>query len=185
MNILLGITGGIAAYKSCDVISGLRAKGHEVRIIMTENSMNFITPLTLSTLSGNEVMYDMWKERKGVVEHIKIAKWADIVLIYPATANIISKFAAGLADDLLSTVYLALPINTIKIICPAMNTNMYHNTLIQQNIQVLRNAHKCYELGPIEGKLACGDVGMGKIISPRDAVNYIENLLKFKDDVDG
>ena len=178
MKILLGVTGGIAAYKSCDVISGLRANGHEVKVIMTKNAMQFITPLTLSTLSGHEVMSDMWQERRGIVEHIEIAKWADIVLVYPATMNIIAKFAAGLADDLLSTVYLALPRNKIKIICPAANTEMYHNTITKQNIQTVLNGGRVFEFGPIEGKLACGDFGMGKAAKPRDVVEYVQEKVE-------
>ena len=177
MKILLGITGGIAAYRACDVINGLRANGHEVRVVMTKNATQFITPLTLSTLSDNEVMLDMWQERKGTVEHIEIAKWADIVLIYPATMNIIAKFASGIADDLLSTVYLALPRNTIKIICPAANTEMYNNTITKQNIQTVLNGSRVYEFGPIEGKLACGDVGMGQAAKPRDVVNYVQEKI--------
>src|ERR1039457_2396227 len=101
MNIVLGITGCIAAYKACDLVSGLKATGHDVRVIMTKNAQNFIPPLPLSVLSGHPVETDIFQERSGV-GHIELAKWADIFLVYPATANIVGKFANGLADDLLS-----------------------------------------------------------------------------------
>jgi len=136
--------------------------------------MNFITPLTLSTLSGHEVMHDMWAERKGDVEHIEIAKWADVFLVYPATVNIIGKFANGIADDLLSTVFLALPFETIKIICPAANTKMYTHPIVRKNIEKLNLTYWGLRFfGPEEGRLACGDVGLGKASKPREVVEFV------------
>ena len=175
MNILIGITGGISAYKSCDLILGLQKTGHEVRIIMTDNAKEFITPMTIATLSKNPVMNDMWVERKDV-EHIEVAKWANAFVVYPATVNIIAKFAHGIADDTLSTVYLALPYGVKKIVFPAANTNMFRHHSVQRNLRILE----------IDGvtvtktrttTLACGDLGEGGLLKPREAVDLINGLI--------
>lgn len=175
-NVILGVSGGIAAYKSCDVISGLRSKGYDVRVIMTENAKQFITPMTLSTLSRHPVMDDMWAERDGKVEHIEVAKWANIFIVYPSTANIIAKFANGIADDLLSTVYLALPKDVVKIVFPAMNSQMLSHPATQRNITRLF-LDGCKVQRTRETELACGDVGKGAVLKPRDAIEIIEKLI--------
>jgi len=179
MNIIVGITGGIACYKACDLITGLKAQGHDVRVIMTDSATKFITPLTLSTLSNHPVMNDMWVERNGLVEHIEVAKWSEIFVVYPATANIIAKFSCGIADDLLSTVYLALPKKTIKIVFPAMNTNMLEHFTTVRNIEMLK-VHGTWVAATIETKLACGDVGNGGVMKPRDAIEFINMVIEKK-----
>lgn len=178
MRIILGITGGIAAYKAADLIRGLQATGHEVRTIMTDNAKKIITPLTIATLSKNPVMNDMWVERSNV-EHIDIGEWADAFVVYPATANIIAKFANGIADDLLSTVYLALPERVAKrvFVYPAMNTNMYNHKTTKRNLkQILVDGVK---IAPTTvAMLACGYKGEGAVLKPREAVKFFnENVV--------
>lgn len=175
MNVLIGITGGIAAYKACDLVSILRKKGFDVRIIMTHNAEQFITPLTLATLSRHPIMNNMWAERQGKVDHIDIGKWAHVFAVYPATANIIAKFANGIADDLLSTVYLALPRGVKKIIFPAANTNMLEHAATQRNIQRLADDN-CFISKTRETELACGDVGKGALMKPSDAAELVEAM---------
>jgi phosphopantothenoylcysteine synthetase/decarboxylase len=172
MHVILGVSGGIAAYKSCDVISGLRSKDFDVRVIMTDNAKQFITPMTLSTLSRHPVMDNMWAERDGKVEHIDVAKWGTVFVVYPATCNIIAKFANGIADDLLSTVYLALPSDVIRIVFPAMNTNMLNNPVTQRNLEQLKRDGVLVQ-DTRETELACGDIGKGGVLKARDAVAII------------
>ena len=200
-NILVGVTGGIAAYKSCEVVSGFLATGHDVRVVMTDHAKNFITEMSLAVLSKHPVMHDMWVERKGSVDHIEAATWTDCLVVYPATANIIGKFANGIADDLLSTIFLALPSQKVKkFICPAMNNFMFINPIVQDNISKLnkffhnphlglsyfpQNRKNIYQtldgdlmfLGPVEGKLACGTTGLGKAISPREVVKIVNKEI--------
>jgi len=172
-NILLGISGGIAAYKSCDLISMLRYDGHDIRVIMTDNSKQFITPLTLATLSRHPVIDNMWVERNGTVDHVEVGKWADMFVVYPATANIIGKFANGIADDLLSTIYLALS-NAVKkkIVFPAMNTNMYLHPRVIENIRILKQDGVIVS-ETRDAELACGDTGFGAVLKPKDAMEII------------
>ena len=180
MNIILGVTGGIACYKACDLITGLRATGYNVRVIMTKHAKEFITPMTLSTLSMHPVMDNMWAERKGYVEHIDVAKWADAFVVYPATANVIAKFANGIADDLLSTVYLALPKDVKRIVFPAANTNMIEHPATIRNIQQLHEDN-VFVSDTREAMLACGDRGKGAVLTPRDAVGLINGIVKNKE----
>lgn len=160
MNILLGITGGIAAYKAAELTSQLVKLGHEVEIIMTKNATEFIQPLTFESLTKKRVYLDTFERfENGEVMHIELAKKADIVVIAPATANIIAKIANGIADDMLTSTFLAA--TCPKMICPAMNTNMYENPITQANIK------RCQDYGmnivePASGRLACGDLGKGK-----------------------
>ena len=178
-NLILGVSGGIAAYKSCDLIIGLKNIGYDVRVIMTENAKQFITPLSLATLSTHPVMEDMWAERDGKVEHIDIAKWADVFVVYPCTINLMAKFANGIADDLLSTVYLALPNNVVKIVFPSANTNMYEHPASYRNIHQLIN-DKVYVSATRVTKLACGDIGQGAALKPRDAIDFIGEMIERK-----
>jgi len=177
MNIIVGISGGIAAYKACDLIYGLQANKNEVRVIMTENAKEFITPLTLATISKNPVMTDMWAERSSV-EHIEVGKWANAFIVYPATANIIGKFANGIADDILSTVYLALPksIRKCSFVYPAMNTNMLSHPSTRRNMETLRQDGVKVSDTRVT-LLACGDVGEGGVLKPRDAVKWFLEVL--------
>jgi phosphopantothenoylcysteine decarboxylase/phosphopantothenate--cysteine ligase len=176
MNILLGVTGGIAAYKSADLASRLVKKGHSVDVVMTEAAARFVAPLTFETLTKNKVCVDMF-DKKSVweVEHIALAKKADIAVLAPATANTVAKLAAGIADNMLTTVFLALECPVV--IAPAMNTGMLDNMATLVNMQILRD-RGIHLLGTGEGRLACGDVGAGRMAEPAEIVRYIEALLK-------
>ena len=159
-NIILGVTGSIACYKSCDIANELIKKGHKVNVIMTENGMEFVTPLTFQTLTKRKVHTGMFKEYEpSSVKHISLAKECDLFVIAPATANIIAKLASGIADDMLSSVALAYG-NKPMVICPAMNTAMYENVHTQKNIEVLKDNGVQF-IGPKSSLLACGDVGKG------------------------
>jgi len=179
-NILIGISGGIACYKVCDVVSRLKKLNSDVDVIMTKSAVEFVSPLTFQTLSQNFVYVDMFKEPKTFeVEHISLAKKADIVLIAPATGNIIGKIASGIADDMLTTVIMATRAKVI--FAPAMNTNMYTNPIVQGNIKKLSKLG--YEfIKPGKGRLACGDYGEGKMAEPEIIVDYILNSFH-KDDL--
>ena len=160
-NIVVGITGGISAYKSCELVRSLVRDGAEVRCVMTKNAGRFITPLTLQTLSGNRVassLFDLTSESE--IGHIKIADEADAVVIAPASASFIGKVASGIADSLLATVILAT--RAPVIICPAMNSNMYSNSIVQENMEKLRR-HGFAIVEPGEGELACGWTGRGRL----------------------
>lgn len=177
--IVLGVTGGIAVYKAADLVSKLKKQNANVEVIMTKNAMEFVTPLTFQTLSNNMVHIDMFKEISQYnVEHISLAQKADIILIAPATANIIGKIANGIADNLLGTVVMA---SKAKIIfAPAMNTAMYYNPIVQENIEKLKRFG--YEfINPGKGLLACGDYGEGKMAEPTDIVEYLISSLVKKD----
>lgn len=182
-NILLGVSGGIACYKSCEIVSRLKKLGAGVDVIMTKNATEFVSPLTFETLSNRPAICDMFMRKKQwEVEHVSLAKKADLCIIAPATANIIAKLAEGIADDMLTTTYLALkcPI----IIVPAMNTNMYNNAIVQNNLQ------KLAKMGVIivdstEGRLACGDTGKGKMAEPVDIVAKACEVLCPKRDFEG
>lgn len=179
-NILIGVSGGIACYKVCDVVSRLKKLNSDVDVIMTKSAVEFVSPLTFQTLSQNFVYVDMFKEPKTFeVEHISLAKKADIVLIAPATGDIIGKIASGIADDMLTTVIMATRAKVI--FAPAMNTNMYTNPIVQGNIKKLSKLG--YEfIKPGKGRLACGDYGEGKMAEPEIIVDYILNSFH-KDDL--
>lgn len=175
-NILVGVTGGIAAYKTAELVSLLTKQGHDVRCIMTENAQQFITPLTLQTLSGNPVytgMFELAKEPEWNVPHIGLATWADCVLIVPATANVIGKIANGIADDMLTTVVMAT--TAPVIFAPAMNSQMYLNPIVQDNIRKLKEYGYQF-VEPIDGNLACGTSGVGKMESPAKIAQVLERL---------
>lgn len=174
-NIVLGVSGGIAAYKAVDIVSRLKKAGAIVKVIMTEGATRFVTPLTFRELSGNPVVHTMWDEPKSWhVEHIALASWADCFLLAPATANIIGKIANGIADDMLSTTVMAT--RAPVIIAPAMNTNMYLNPITQQNLMKLRNLGYSI-LEPATGMLACGVEGPGRLPEPQDIVKAVQNLF--------
>lgn len=167
-NVLLGVSGGIACYKACEVVSRLKKLNAGVDVVMTKHATEFVAPLTFETLSNRPVVSDMFsREREWEVEHIALAKKADLCIIAPATANIISKLAEGIADDMLTTTYLALKCPVI--IAPAMNTNMYENPVIKANLEKLRKSGVIV-VDSAEGRLACGDVGKGKMAEPLDIV---------------
>lgn len=159
-HIVVGITGGIAAFKTCQMVSDLTKK-YEVQVIMTPHATNFIHPLTFETLTGRKCLIDTFDRNFSYeVEHISVAKWADAFVVAPATANVIAKFAHGICDDMLTTTFLAC--KAPKVIAPAMNTNMYDNPITQQNLQSLRSLGMQI-VEPVSGLLACGDTGRGKM----------------------
>ena len=174
--IIVGVTGGIAAYKACDVVSKLKKLNANIHVIMTESACEFVQPMTFQTLSNNFVINDMFKEPKTwEVEHIELAKRADAFLIVPATANFIGKLAAGIADDMLTTTVMAT--RAPVIIAPAMNTNMYTNRIVQANIGALQDLG--YEfIEPASGRLACGDIGAGKLADVDDIVAYVVDFFE-------
>lgn len=174
-HILLGITGGIAAYKCPDLVRHLKKAGAEVRVILTESASHFVTPMTLQAVSANPVSSDLFDPSAELsMSHIELAKWADIVLIAPATANIIAKIANGIADDLLSTVCLATPAQIA--IAPAMNQQMYKAIATQHNLSVLHDRNTLI-LGPDEGFQACGDIGPGRMLEPQVIVENLNNYF--------
>ncbi|WP_300904106.1 bifunctional phosphopantothenoylcysteine decarboxylase/phosphopantothenate--cysteine ligase CoaBC [Faecalibaculum rodentium] len=160
-HILIVVTGGIAAYKACDLTSRLSKTGHEIRVVMTEHATKFVTPLTFESLCHRPVLTSLFEDHpEDPIAHVNLAKWADVVCVVPATANIIGKIAHGIADDLASTVCLAA--FRKRILCPAMNVHMYENEAVQDNLRVLRN--RGWEiLEPVSGLLACQDEGKGKL----------------------
>lgn len=181
--VVIGITGGIAAYKAAEVVSALVKKGAQVKVIMTAHAMEFIKPLTLETLSGNPVYYDMFS-RPGAweIDHISLAKWADLLVVVPATANILGKVAHGIADDLLSTTIMATRAQVV--FAPAMNTNMYTNPIVQENISFLKSKGYMF-ISPATGRLACGDYGEGKLADVQDILDAIERYFSRKSDLKG
>ena len=175
-NIVLGVTGGIAAYKACEIISKLKKEGANVYVIMTKNACQFITPLTLMTLSKNKVIVDMFEIPNNYdVEHISLAKKADLFLIAPASANIIGKVANGIADDMLSTTIMAT--KSKVIFAPAMNDAMYQNKIVQDNINKLRD-YGYYIIEPAKGMLACNTKGIGRLEEPKVIVEQIKTLME-------
>lgn len=181
--VVIGVSGGIAVYKTLDVVSRLRKLGVNVNVIMTKSATEFVTPLSFQSLSQNYVVCDMFEDPKTWdVEHISLAKRADVFLIAPATANVIGKIANGIADDMLTTTVMATKAKVL--IAPAMNTNMYENPILQRNINTLK------ELGynfvePESGRLACGDTGKGKLASPETIVDEVVKLLSKGQDLKG
>ncbi|MEG1316270.1 MAG: bifunctional phosphopantothenoylcysteine decarboxylase/phosphopantothenate--cysteine ligase CoaBC, partial [Oscillospiraceae bacterium] len=181
--VLLGVTGGIACYKAADLVSAMVKKNLNVQVIMTEHATSFITPLTFESLTGNRVAVDTFdRNRSHQVEHIALADQADVVLVAPATANILAKLAHGLADDMLTTTILAC--GCPKIVAPAMNTHMYENPVTQDNLKLLR--HYGWEIvEPISGRLACGTVGKGKMQEPADLLEAVLHALPSEKDMNG
>ncbi len=174
-NIVLGVSGGIACYKACEIVSRLKALGAGVDVIMTEHACRFVAPLTFQTLAKSAVVTDAFEPVKEYdINHISLAKKADIMVIAPATANVIAKFAEGLADDILSTTYLAC--NSKKLICPAMNTAMYEDEATQANMRTLSERGADIMDSP-SGRLACGNSGKGRMAEPVDIVNRIVEML--------
>lgn len=181
--ILLGVTGGIAAYKAAALASALVKQHAAVEVVMTENATQFVTPLTFEQLTGRRAMVDTFDRNfSHQVEHIALADRTDLVLIAPATANVCAKLAHGLADDMLTTTVLAC--RCPKLIAPAMNTNMYENPVTQDNLNILR--HYGWDvIEPASGRLACGAVGKGKMPEPDDLLQYVLRYLAFPHDLAG
>ncbi|RDY24884.1 bifunctional phosphopantothenoylcysteine decarboxylase/phosphopantothenate--cysteine ligase CoaBC [Romboutsia maritimum] len=181
--VVIGVSGGIAVYKACDVVSRLKKLRANVHVIMTKSATEFVAPLTFQSLSQNYVIDDMFEEPKTWdVEHISLAKKADLFLVAPATANIIGKIANGIADDMLTTTIMATKAKVL--IAPAMNTNMYENAIVQKNINTLKELDFNF-VEPESGRLACGDMGKGKLASPEKIVDEVVDLLTKKQDLKG
>jgi len=187
MKILLAVTGGIAAYKACLIVTKAIRQGHQVRVMMTESATKFVSPLTFSTLSTQKVYTDTFES--GDVDHVQLAQWADVVVVAPATANTIAKIAHGIGDNFVTTTLLAVPNATPILIAPAMNTAMWENLVTQANIKKLRSyVRKEFLTGdsylggdprfsfidPVEKRLACGVSGVGALASINDIMSYID-----------
>ena len=181
--ILLGVTGGIAAYKSASLASRLVKAGAEVRVIMTEHATNFINPITFETLTGHKCITDTFDRNfEFQVEHVSLAKKADVIMVAPATANVIAKLAHGLADDMLTTTILAS--HAPKLVAPAMNTGMYENPVTQNNLALLKK-YGMEVIEPAAGHLACGDEGKGKMPEPEILYEHILRSCACKQDMKG
>jgi phosphopantothenoylcysteine decarboxylase/phosphopantothenate--cysteine ligase len=182
-NLVIGVTGGIAIYKTLDVISALRKLDFNIDVIMTKHAQEFIRPLTFSSMTNRPVVTDMFAEVENCdIEHIALAKKADLFCIIPATANVIGKIANGIADDMLTTTIMATkaPI----LIAPAMNSKMYENPIVQENMEKLRRMGMHF-IDPAAGRLACGDEGFGKLASPEDIVEKILTLIEKRNLLEG
>jgi phosphopantothenoylcysteine decarboxylase / phosphopantothenate---cysteine ligase len=188
MRVVLGVGGGIAAYKSAELVRALTGRGHEVQVVMTRAARNFVQPLTFATLSAHKVINDLFPENgsddalSSAVEHIAVAQENDVLVIAPATADLLAKFAHGLADDFLSTLYLAFEGQVL--IAPAMNTNMWNHPATQRNLAILRE-HKCLLMEPDAGSLACGVVGTGRLPDPIRIAERVDLLTSGKKDFEG
>lgn len=181
--VLLGVSGGIAAYKIANLASMLVKKGAEVHVIMTENACNFITPTTFETLTGNKCVVDTFDRNfQFNVEHVALAKKADVFMVAPATANVMAKLCHGIADDMLTTTFLAG--RCPKIVAPAMNTAMYENPITQDNMKTLEK-YGIEVIQPATGYLACGDTGAGKMPEPEELYEYIERTVAREKDMLG
>jgi len=182
-NIILAVTGSIAAYKMANLASMLKKLNCNVTVLMTKNATNFINPITFETLTGNKCLIDTFDRNfQYSVEHVALAKNTDVVLVAPASANVIGKLANGIADDMLTTTIMACTCH--KIIAPAMNTNMYHNQIVQDNIKKLKH-YGMEVIKPDTGYLACGDFGEGKMPSEQVLLDYILKETAFKKDMVG
>ena len=181
--VLLGVTGGIAAYKAAALASALVKQHAAVEVVMTQNATQFVTPLTFEQLTGRRTMVDTFDRNfSHQVEHISLAERTDLVIIAPATANVMAKLAHGLADDMLTTTVLAC--KAPKLIAPAMNTNMYENPVTQDNMTILRK-YGWDVIEPASGRLACGAVGKGKMPEPEDLLQHILRYLALPHDLEG
>ena len=177
--VVIGVTGGISVYKALDIVSTLKKHDVEIKVIMTESAQQFVTPLAFQSLSQNMVITDMFAEPKAwEIQHISLAQWADLMLIAPATANVIGKIANGIADDMLSTSIMATEAKVI--FAPAMNTKMYENKIVQDNIEKLKKYGYSF-IEPASGRLACGDIGKGKLANVSDIVERVLSELEEKE----
>lgn len=181
--VVLGVTGSIAAYKIANLASMLSKLHAEIHVLMTENATKFINPITFETLTGHKCLIDTFDRNfQYSVEHVALAKRADVVLVAPASANVIGKIAGGIADDMLTTTVMACPCR--KIVAPAMNTNMYENSIVQENLEKLKR-HGYTVISPDTGLLACRDVGAGKLPSEEALLNYILREIAWEKDMAG
>ena len=177
-HIIVGVSAGIAAYKSIELVSRLRKAGAQVKVVMTKNATHIASPLTFGEISGHPVALDMWEQvHDWNVEHISLATWADAYVIAPASANVIGKIANGIADDMLTTTVMATP--SPKFLCPAMNSEMYNNPIVQRNLHTLK--HDGYHImQPGSGWLACGVVGVGRLPEPEEIVSWLNEQFQYE-----
>lgn len=176
-NILVGVCGGIASYKTCELVRLLVKGGFTVKVLMTEAAAKFVSPLVFQNLSANPVYIDMFALSKDErIQHINLAVWAEAMVVAPLSANTLSKIASGICDNLLTTVICALPHNTRVILAPAMNEHMWRNPIIQQQAKKLRQLKKYKLLQPQKGELACGDYGEGRMPEPEAIYTVITSL---------
>ena len=182
-HIIVAVSAGIAAYKAIEVVSRLRKKGAEVKVVMTENATHIASPLTFGEISGHPVAIDMFEQvHQWDVEHIALATWADAYVVVPATANVIGKIYAGIADDMLTTTIMAT--TAPKYLCPAMNTEMYNNPITQRNLEGLRSLGY-HIMDPAEGWLACGITGVGRLPEPEAIVDWLEAKMCSTNELEG
>ena len=178
MNVLVGVSGGIAAYKTADLVSKLVGRGHAVRVVMTRGATRFVGPLTFEALSGHPVMLDALAtaaaDPTSSVEHIAWAKWTEVALVAPMTANTLGRLACGLADDALSTVMMALPPRVPCLVAPAMNTAMWEHPAVVRNLRWLEELGRYDVIAPVSKRLACGDVGMGGLADVETLLAAVE-----------
>ena len=179
--IVVGVTGGIAAYKACDLVSKLKKRGAQVRVVLTEHACQFVPPLTFETLSGNQAYCDTF-DRKYEIGHVSLAKWAELFIVAPCTANAMAKMACGIADDLFSTTFVAMQGDVL--IAPAMNCGMWRNAATQANLETLK-ARGVHVVGPESGFLACGDEDIGRMSEPEQIVEAAEAILNPICDMNG
>lgn len=176
MNLLLGVCGGIAAYKACELVSLAQKAGWSVRVVMTKNATRFVGATTFEGLTGHAVMVDTFA-RDGAMDHIDWPKWADVACLAPATANGLAKLAQGIADDALSTTFLALRRGTPCVLAPAMNTEMWENPAVIRNMEWLGDQERYLVVPPVEKRLACGDVGVGGLADPSEIFDAIADAI--------
>lgn len=182
-HIIVAVSAGIAAYKAIEVVSRLRKKGAEVKVVMTQNATHIASPLTFGEISGHPVALDMFEQvHQWDVEHIALATWADAYVVVPATANVIGKIYAGIADDMLTTTIMAT--TAPKYLCPAMNTEMYNNPITQRNLEGLRSLGY-HIMDPAEGWLACGITGVGRLPEPKAIVDWLEAKMCSTNELEG
>jgi len=182
-HIIVAVSAGIAAYKAIEVVSRLRKKGAEVKVVMTQNATHIASPLTFGEISGHPVALDMFEQvHQWDVEHIALATWADAYVVVPATANVIGKIYAGIADDMLTTTIMAT--TAPKYLCPAMNTEMYNNPITQRNLEGLRSLGY-HIMDPVEGWLACGITGIGRLPEPEAIVDWLEAKMCSTNELEG
>jgi phosphopantothenoylcysteine decarboxylase / phosphopantothenate---cysteine ligase len=179
MNVLLGVSGGIAAYKAAALTSTLIKAGHQVRVVMTENAARFVGPITFEALSQHSVMTNALAtgaagEHVASIEHIEWAKWAEVVVVAPLTANTLAKIACGIADDALGTVLMAIPQGVPVVLCPAMNTAMWEHPVVRRNLGWIADLGRYKIVLPVHKRLACGDVGVGGLANVSDIIEAIE-----------
>jgi phosphopantothenoylcysteine decarboxylase/phosphopantothenate--cysteine ligase len=179
--IVIGVTGGIAAYKAATVVSALRQEGHDVQVVMTPAACQFVAPLTFAALSQKEVRTELFPENPGgdrgrLYPHLYPAAEADLFAVLPATADILARLAHGFGDDLVCASALSLPARCVRMVCPAMNSRMWENPAVQQNVQTLEQ-RGWLRVGPASGRMACGDEGAGRMAEPTEILEAIHRVL--------